>query len=626
MSPASGDSSFSKAAIYLAVIAVTGALLGPLTAAVTAVFSIIGLYYVFYQPHYSLQARSWEDIVGVVSTAVTAAVIVVVVALLDRAHRRARAGEERVRELLRVANGLTSVRTRGDLRRILADDFRSVLGASTIAVVEPTGSAESWGLTVGYDGRVDRNWVELIGEGSPGRDAVATGEPVYVRSFEDLEAQWPHLIPMVRSMGECARAALPLPLDEGGRGAVTIGWTEAPRFDGAERELIETVVAMLASALRRIRRAERAAEAEYGHILEAMLDGVAVYRALRDPAGAVLDFELRFFNERAAAMDQGGSPYAGRLLSEVYPPARESGVLAALARVLDTGEPFVRDPFRFRGRDGPGRPVAVSASRQDEDTVVLVVRDVTERERVQRERETAIAQAARNQTVVDELQRAFLPEVLPTLEAHTLSARYVPAEPDAPVGGDWYDAFMTPSGALLLVVGDVAGHGIAASGLMSLVRSSIRAYANETRSPAEILDRADRLVATVEGFATCWVASYDPESGVFTWANAGHPPALVVGRDDTRFIVGEPDPPLGLVTRTRFERSDVLAVKEALVLYSDGLVERRDETLTEGFERLLDVAAHLDPGDEELPDDLVAGMPGGPGARDDRCLLVIQRR
>ena len=148
--------------------------------------------------------------------------------------------------------------------------------------------------------------------------------------------------------------------------------------------------------------------------------------------------------------------------------------------MLETGEPYVRDPFTFAGHDGALPPVAIAGSRQDGETIVLVVRDVSERERAQREREAAIADAARRKVVVDELQRAFLPQSLPALESHVISARYVAAEPDAPVGGDWYDAFMTPSGALVLAVGDVAGHGVAASGLMSLVRSAIRAYANES--------------------------------------------------------------------------------------------------------------------------------------------------
>jgi PAS domain-containing protein len=455
---------------------------------------------------------------------------------------------------------------------------------------------------------------------------MASGEAVYLRSVEELERRWPHLGPTVRSMGEPARAGLPVLLEDGRRGGVTIGWREPPAFDATERELIETLVAMLGSALRRIRRSERAAEAEFGQVLEAMLDGVAVYRAIRDPAGVVLDFELRFFNARAADMDGRGGPYVGRALTDVYPPARESGLLDELVRVLETGEPFIRDPFRFTVGDGVGRPASIAASRQDADTIVLVVRDVTERERVQRERELAIAEASRRKTVVDELQRAFLPEHLPSLESHMLAARYVPAEQDSPVGGDWYDAFTTASGALVLVVGDVAGHGVAASGLMSMIRSAIRAYAHETRSPSEILDRADRLVATVEGFATCWLASYDPETGVFTWANAGHPPALVVGREATRFVFGEPDAPLGLATRTRFERSDVLGEKESLVLYSDGLIERRHEALTDGLGRLLDLAVALDPVADTLADELVDGMPPGPGPGDDLCVLVLQRR
>ena len=625
LSPTAGNSSFSKAAVYLAVVAVVGALIGPLAAGVTAGFSMLGLWYVFYSPHYSFTDRTWDDLAGILLTAFTAAVIVAVIALLERSNRMARASGQRLGGLFRVAVGLTSARTRPDLREVLTGEFRAVLGAASIAVVEPAGSRQSWGLTVGYESRVDPNWLELIEEGSPARYAMETGESVYLRTVEELEARWPHLAGVVRLMDEPARAALPLPFEETGRGALTIGWGSPQRFDTTDREVIEALTAMLASAIARVRRSEQETEAEYSQALEAMLDAVAVYRAIRDPEGAVVDFELRFFNERSARMSAEDVPFVGRSLTDLYPPARRSGLLGELVRVLETGEPYVRDPFTFAGHDGALHPVAIAGSRQDGETIVLVVRDVSERERAQREREVAIADAARRKAVVDELQRAFLPQSLPALESHVISARYVAAEPDAPVGGDWYDAFMTPSGALVLAVGDVAGHGVAASGLMSLVRSAIRAYANESESPAEILDRADRLVGTMEGFATCWLASYEPVSGAYTWASAGHPPPVIVARDATRLVDGEVDAPLGLVTRARADRAGVLASTQSLVVYSDGLVERRDEPLTEGLGRLLALAAGLDPTDAALPDHLIAGMPDGRGARDDLCVLVLQR-
>ena len=612
LSPTVGNSSFSKAAVYLAVVAVTGAFLGALTAGVVAFFEILGLWYVFYAPDYSFGGRTADDVWGLALTAVTAVVIVVVVARLEQASRSARESERRLAGLLRIALALTSVRTRAELRQVLTDDFRTVTGASTVAVVEPAGDRTSWGLTVGYEGDLDPGWLGRVSAGSPGQRAMQTGEAVYLPTVDSLVQDWPHLGDVIRALGETARAALPLPFEESGRGAVTIGWRDAPQFDARDRELLEALAAMLASAIARLRRSERASEAGYAQVLEAMLDGVGVYRAIRDPVGEIMDFEVRFLNQRTDTGAARGAAYEGRSVRDLYPDADATGLFDAMVAVLGTGTPFVRDPFELGPAAGAtARPVAISATRQDDETVVLVVRDVSERERAQRDRELAIAEAARRQAVVDELQRAFLPESLPEVESHGISARYVAAEPDAPVGGDWYDAFMTPAGALIVAVGDVAGHGVTASGLMSLVRSAIRAYANENWSPAEILDRADRLVGTVDGFATCWLASYDPASGAYTWATAGHPPPVVVAGAGTRLLTGAPDPPLGLVTSTRTDRRDTLEPGQALVAYSDGLVERRGEPLTDGFQRLVTVATGLAPGDDELPDRLIAGMPQG---------------
>ncbi len=630
LNPSVGSSSFSKAAVYLAVVAVAGAFLGPLTAGVVAAFSILGLWFVFYSPHYSFDGRTADDVWGIALTAVTAAIIVAVVARLERAHRAARESEHRLAGLLRIALALTSVRTRAELREVLADEFRAVTGASTVAVVEPAGSRISWGLTVGYEADLDPGWLGRVTAGSPGQHAMQTGEPVYLATVAELAARWPHLGDVVVTIGESARAALPLPFEGVGRGAVTIGWKQAPRFDARERELLETLAAMLGTAIARIRRSEWANEAGYAQVLEAMLDGVGVYRSIRDPVGTVVDFEVRFLNERSDTGAAAGAQYEGRSLRELYPDADRSGLFDAMREVLSSGEPFVRDPFVLEAagtgaESGPGRLVALSATRQDEESVVLVVRDVSGRERAQREREAAIADAARRQAVVDELQRAFLPSSLPDLEGHAISARYVAAEPEAPVGGDWYDAFMTPAGALIVAVGDVAGHGVAASGLMSLARSAIRAYANENWSPAQILERTDRLVATMDGFATCWLASYEPASGDYRWANAGHPPPVVVTRDGASLLGGEPDPPLGLVAKARGDRVGGLEAGQTLVAYSDGLVERRGEALSDGLARLVELAARIGPSVADLPDRLIEGVPDARGPRDDLCVLVLQR-
>ena len=129
----------------------------------------------------------------------------------------------------------------------------------------------------------------------------------------------------------------------------------------------------------------------------------------------------------------------------------------------------------------------------------------------------------------------------------------------------------------------------------------------------------------MDGFATCWLASYEPASGRFRWASAGHPPPVVVTGDGASLLAGGPDPPLGLVARARVDRVGGLEPGETLIAYSDGLVERRGEALTDSLARLVELAARLGPVDADLPDRLIEGIPDARGPRDDLCVLVLQR-
>jgi hypothetical protein len=101
---------------------------------------------------------------------------------------------------------------------------------------------------------------------------------------------------------------------------------------------------------------------------------------------------------------------------------------------------------------------------------------------------------------------------------------------------------------------------------------------------------------------------------------------VLVSRGGASFLCGDADPPLGLVTSARADHDGVLLPAQALVVYSDGLIERRGEPLTEGLARLVEAAVDLDPGLHDLPDRLIASMPKHPGPRDDLCVLVLQRQ
>jgi anti-sigma regulatory factor (Ser/Thr protein kinase)/putative methionine-R-sulfoxide reductase with GAF domain len=191
------------------------------------------------------------------------------------------------------------------------------------------------------------------------------------------------------------------------------------------------------------------------------------------------------------------------------------------------------------------------------------------------------------------LQRSLLPDRLPELVGIDAAARYLPARDE--VGGDWYDVIDLPGGLVGVAIGDVAGHGLRAASLMGQLRAGLRAYALEDHSPGDTLKRLDRMLQTVpgSGMATAAYAIVDPATGALRYASAGHPPPVIVraGRDACLLEL-TPAPPLGSLPFASFnEARDTLGPNDTILLYTDGLIERRREPLTAGLERLRALAA-----------------------------------
>jgi len=186
------------------------------------------------------------------------------------------------------------------------------------------------------------------------------------------------------------------------------------------------------------------------------------------------------------------------------------------------------------------------------------------------------------------LQRSLLPERLPELVGVDSAARYRPARDE--VGGDWYDVIELPRGLVGVAIGDVAGHGVRAAALMGQLRTGLRAYALDHHGPAETLRRVDRLLQTVEGraMATVAYAVLDPTTGSMRYASAGHPPAIVVpARGEARLLEVVRCPPLGTLSYATYrEVETTLPPGWTILLYTDGLIEKRREPLTVGLERL----------------------------------------
>ena len=248
--------------------------------------------------------------------------------------------------------------------------------------------------------------------------------------------------------------------------------------------------------------------------------------------------------------------------------------------------------------------------------MVGTVQDVTEGKRAEREHRIA-----------ETLQRSLLPERLPDIPGVELAARYVPATGEMEVGGDWYDVVPLQDGAIGVAIGDVAGHGLRAAAIMGQLRMSLRAFASEERSAAVVIQRLQAMAArlALPEIATLIYLVFDPDDGTVRFANAGHPPPLVVDEDGrSRYLEGGLAPPLGspLVER-RVDAAAEVPLGSTLLLFTDGLVERRGASIHEGLERLRVEASGERTDLEALCDHLLRTMVGEDVA-DDIAILALR--
>jgi serine phosphatase RsbU (regulator of sigma subunit) len=221
------------------------------------------------------------------------------------------------------------------------------------------------------------------------------------------------------------------------------------------------------------------------------------------------------------------------------------------------------------------------------------------------------------------LQRSLLPSRLPRVPGVDLAARYLPGH-QLGVGGDWYDVFVLPSGDLGVVVGDVSGHGLRSAVVMGRLRSALRAYALIEDDPATVLTFLDRKITHFEAgsLATILYAKINKNRDRLTVSVAGHLPPVVARPGEPARLLGLPvDLPVGVGdSKERRSTTVDLSPGSMVVLYTDGLVERRGEIVDEGLDRL---CATISAGSAESTcAAIMAAMDLGL-ARDDIALLAL---
>jgi serine phosphatase RsbU (regulator of sigma subunit) len=229
-------------------------------------------------------------------------------------------------------------------------------------------------------------------------------------------------------------------------------------------------------------------------------------------------------------------------------------------------------------------------------------------------------------TIAQTLQHALLPTSLPELPGIETSARYVPAASGIDVGGDWYDLLSVGDRELILLIGDVSGHGLEAATTMASLRHAALAYAAKDPRPGVVLESLSAFVARTPGryFATVMCALLDVEAAQMRIASAGHLPPLLMTEQGSEYVAQQTGPAIGVSSAASYAETVVATPPGAtLIAYTDGLVERRGEILDVGLQRLRDKATGLALGLDELID-MIAHDMSSESHHDDTAIVGVR--
>jgi serine phosphatase RsbU (regulator of sigma subunit)/anti-sigma regulatory factor (Ser/Thr protein kinase) len=576
-----------------------------------------------------------------------------------RAEREAarRAGE--THRLQEITAALALASSPLDVSHICLEHALRSVGADAgfVVLADPGGTSVELVSSSGLDDDELELWQSFgLDADVPFARAMAGGEAIWAVGPEELAR-----FTAVESHA-AASATIPLGTPAGMHGALHLVFREPTEVDHAQRVWLQAAVSQCAQALERSRlfereqvlrgRAERlqamtgelsnaltradvaeVAVDELGEALEADRAVLYVVDADREALRALAWRGVE--SDAAASLEvplQSSSP-ASRAVAR-----RRTEVAASEAELVRSlPELGAREPWLVGSASGLFVPLVVG--RRSSGVVGLVwdePRTVPGDEL--RFAESLAGQAAQaldrashfesEQTIAETLQRSVLPVALPRVEGVQLAARYLPGTAELDVGGDWFDAVQLRDGRLALVVGDVVGKGVYAAASMGQLRNALRAFSIDRLKPSSVLGRLNRLAdeALETTFATLVYVAVDPETRVVRYATAGHPPPVAVYPDDrVELLEDGRGLPLGTGMKTKYKQAVVeLPVGALLLLYSDGLVERRGQSIDEGLEELLAVVREAPREPERLLDHVLDAMVGTAERGDDIALLAAR--
>ncbi len=495
-------------------------------------------------------------------------------------------------------------------------------------------------------------------------DAARTGRPVLFEDMDSYRAEYPESGATTASLGDGARAALPLRDGDRSIGAVVFAWDTARIFDDALRATLSTIAEMatqsvirasmteaqaddarhsrdlaeLAEQLARVARVEELADAVLAHAptpvgamtanLALVEDGAVPVTPLPPfPSGGVDQVALRALEQDLPGMEaiRGGAPVVLSSLETVTEryPGRYSDAVQALGANATVHLPLLGADSTPLGAIGFAWRVAPAFS----DTEMSTLRTISEL--ISQTLERVRLGEAEHQVVAGLQHRVTLP--LAPSDTLDVAERYLPSSSPVGMGGDWYDGVVLPDGRYLVVIGDIAGHGIEAVADMIQVRSIVNALARGGVPLGEVFPHASSLLVGGRDLVTASVAValVDPAASSVEYVSAGHPPMLLRRPDGVVEVLGDGRQSLlGLPARDVTPGVAAFTSGSVLVAYTDGLVERRGESIDDSVARLSSIVAETVDGtaglDVELDRMLSACL--GDAEPDDDVAVVLVRR
>ena len=577
-----------------------------------------------------------------------------------RAQAEAAKRSEETRRLQEVTAALSLASTSKEVSDTCLTHVLEAVGAEAgfVVLTRPEGVIVDFVSSMGHSDSELEHWATFaLDSDVPFARAVVNGDPVWALTLVEMAG-----FTGADALGDQGWVALPLRTAAGVRGALHLTFRRPRELRDEERRWLQAVVSQCAQALERSRLfdAEQRLR-QRSDRLQRMTAALSNALTRTDVAKAVVDEIGPALGASATALgvvledrnlvqllawvgysDESVEPRREVSLEEPTPgnravKRRVSAFYESLEDLrstfrdvpplmeLEAHESFLYVPL-VAGRRANGLLVMSWAERY-----ALSTEDRRFVEALAGQAAQALDRASAydsEQSIAETLQRSVLPTSLPRVEGMQLAARYLPGTAGVAVGGDWFDAIRLQDGQLGLVVGDVVGKGVQAAATMGQLRNGLRAFSLDRMKPSSTLTRLNRLAEEImdTAFATVVYVVIDVEARLCRYTSAGHPPPLIRFPDGrVEFMEGGRGVPLGAGTDTRYTQEILeLPVGAILVLYTDGLVERRGESIDEGLDRLRVAVSEGPREPEQLVEHVLRQLVGSGERGDDIALLAVR--